>query len=112
MSYIDIAFLVLFTAVMIRGFFRGFIKEAISLLGVFAAYLGATYASSHYNNIVKQFHSEEIGRIIVFSGVFIAVIIVFALISFIITKIIDMLQLGFCNSVGGFFLPELKPSYC
>jgi Colicin V production protein. len=41
MSYIDIAFLVLFIAIMIRGFFRGFIKEAISLLGVFAAYLGA-----------------------------------------------------------------------
>ncbi|MCL4428661.1 MAG: CvpA family protein [Deltaproteobacteria bacterium] len=110
MSYIDIAFLVLFIAMMIRGFFRGFIKEAISLLGIFAAYLGAIYASSHY--IAKPFHSEEIGKIIIFSGVFIAVVIVFALISLIITKIINLLQLGFCNRLGGFFLPELKPFYC
>jgi membrane protein required for colicin V production len=110
MSYIDIAFLVLFIAIMIRGFFRGFIKEAISLLGVFAAYLGATYASSHY--IAKPFHNEEIGKIIIFSGVFVAVVIVFALISLIITKIINLLKLGFCNRLGGFFLPELKLFYC
>ncbi len=117
MSYIDIAFLVLFIAIMIRGFFRGFIKEAISLLGVFVAYFGAIYLSSKADGaysyyIAKLFHNEEIEKIIIFSGIFIAIIIVFALISLIITKIINLLQLGFCNRLGGFFLPELKLFYC
>ena len=118
MSYIDIAFLVLFIAIMIRGFFRGFIKEAISLLGVFVAYFGAIYLSSkadgaYYSYYIAQlFHNKEIGKIIIFFGIFIAIIIVFALISLIITKIINLLQLGFCNRLGGFFLPESKLFYC
>ncbi len=114
MSYIDIAFLILFIALMIRGFFRGFIKEAISLLGVFVAYFGAIYISSKANGsyyIIKLFHNQEIGKIIIFSGIFIFIIIIFALISLIITKIINLLQLGFCNRLGGFFLPELKLFY-
>ena len=116
MSYIDIAFSVLFIAIMIRGFFRGFIKEAISLLGVFVAYFGAIYLSSkaygaYSYYIFKLFHNEELGKIIIFSGIFIAILIVFALISLIITKIINLLQLGFCNMLGGFFLPELKLFY-
>ena len=117
MSYIDIAFLVIFIIIMIRGFFRGFIKEAISLLGVFVAYFGAIYLSSKADGsysyyIAKLFHNKEIGKIIIFFGIFIAIIIVFALISLIITKIINLLQLGFCNRLGGFFLPELKLFYC
>ncbi|MHB1545497.1 MAG: CvpA family protein [bacterium] len=118
MSYIDIAFLVLFIAIMIRGFFRDFIKEAISLLGIFAAYFGAAYISSNASGayysyyISKLFHNGEIGKIIIFSGLFISIIIIFALISLIITKVINMLQLGFCNRLGGFFLPELKLFYC
>jgi Colicin V production protein. len=35
MNYIDIAFLILFAVIMIRGFFRGFVKEAISIAGLF-----------------------------------------------------------------------------
>ncbi len=118
MSYIDIAFLVLFVAIMIRGFFRGFIKEAISLFGVFVAYFGAIYVSSktggtyYFYYISGLFHSKEIGKIVIFSGIFIFIIIIFALISFIITKIINLLKLGFCNRLGGFFLPELKLFYC
>lgn len=114
MSYIDIAFLVLFIIIMIRGFFRGFVKEAISLVGVFFAYFAGEYADSkvHGSYYIKLFHNEEIAKIIIFAGVFIAIVIVFALISLIITKILNLLQLGFWNSIGGFFLPELRPFYC
>ena len=114
MSHIDIAFLVLFIIVMVRGFFRGFVKEAISLIGVFFAYFGAEYADSKVNGsyYIKWFHNEEIGKIIIFAGIFISIVIAFALISLIITKILNLLQLGFWNSIGGFFLPELKPFCC
>ncbi|MHB1660849.1 MAG: CvpA family protein [bacterium] len=114
MSHIDIAFLVLFIVIMIRGFFRGFVKEAISLIGVVFAYFGAVYISSKANGsyYIKMFHNEEIGKIIIFAGIFISIIIIFAAISLIITKILNLLQLGFWNSIGGFFLPELRPLYC
>ncbi|MHB1662001.1 MAG: CvpA family protein [bacterium] len=114
MSDIDIAFLVLFIIIMVRGFFRGFVKEAISLIGVFFAYFGAVYAASKINGsyYIKLFHNEEIGKIIIFAGIFISIIIIFALISLVITKILNLLQLGFWNSIGGFFLPESRPFYC
>jgi membrane protein required for colicin V production len=116
MSYTDIAFLIIFIAIMIRGFFRGFIKEAISLLGVFFAYLGALFAvsspvASKYAVKIFHNHNEEIRKIIIFSGVFLSIIIIFALFSFIVTKIINLLRLGFCNRLGGFFLPESKPLF-
>ncbi len=117
MSYLDIAFLIFFIAVMIRGFFRGFIKEAISLLGVFFAYFGAYYVSSKFYNsyyfqyITRRIHNEETGKIIIFSGAFLFIIIIFALISLILTKIINLIRLGFYNRLGGFFLPELKLFY-
>ncbi len=111
MSYIDIAFLVLFAAMAIRGFFRGFVKEAISLIGIISAYFAAIYASSNVHGF-KPVHNEEIGKIIVFLIVLVSVIIIFALIAFALTKIINFLKFGICNSIGGFFLLELKPSYC
>ncbi|MCL4497387.1 MAG: CvpA family protein [Deltaproteobacteria bacterium] len=111
MNYIDIAFLILFAAVMIRGFFRGFVKEAISVAGLFFAYFGGMYAISKVSGsyYLKMFHNEEAGKIIIFTGVFILIVIVFAVISIIITKILNLLQLGVCNRAGGFFLRELKP---
>lgn len=113
MIYINIAFLILFAVVMIRGFFRGFVKEAISLAGLFFAYFGGMYAMSKVSNsdYLKIFHNLEAGKIIVFAVAFIAIVIIFAIISIIITKIINLLQLGFCNRAGGFFLPESKPLY-
>lgn len=113
MTYINIAFLILFAVIMIRGFFRGFVKEAVSLAGLFFAYFGGMYAISKVSSsyYIKIFHNEDIGKIIIFAVVFILVVIVFAVISIIITKILNLLQLGFCNRVGGFFLRELKPLY-
>ncbi|MCL6120772.1 MAG: CvpA family protein [Deltaproteobacteria bacterium] len=117
MSYLDIAFLVFFVIIMIRGFFRGFIKEAISILGVFFAYYGASYVTSKYydsyylSGIAHRFNNQEFGKIAVFTAVFLLTVIVFAVISFVLTKIIDLVRLGFCNRMGGFFLPELKPFY-
>ena len=117
MSYLDIAFLVFFIIIMIRGFFRGFIKEAISILGVFFAYYGASYVTSKYydsyylSNIAQRFNNQEYGKIAVFAAVFLLILIIFALISFTLTKIIDLVKLGFYNRMGGFFLPELKLFY-
>ncbi len=113
MSYIDIAFLIIFIIIMIRGFFRGFIKEAISLAGVFFAYFGALYISSkvkstYYINVI---HDKEIGRIVIFAGAFIFIIIIFAVISLMITKIVNLLKLGLCNRISGFFLPVSKLFY-
>ena len=117
MSYLDIAFLVFFVIIMIRGFFRGFIKEAISIFGIFFAYYGASYVTSKYydsyylSGIAHRFNNQEFGKIAVFTAVFLLTVIVFAVISFVLTKIIDLVRLGFCNRMGGFFLPELKPFY-
>lgn len=113
MVYIDIAFLILFAAIMIRGLFRGFVKEAISLVGLFAAYFAGIYAlsninSPYYRYCVRFLHNDEAGRIVVFSAAFIAVLIVFAIISILMTKILNLLQLGFCNRVAGFFLPASR----
>ncbi len=113
MTYINIAFLILFAVVMIRGFFRGFVKEAVSAAGIFFAYFGGIYAMSNISGsyYIKIFHNEDIGKVVIFAIAFILVVIVFAVISTVITKILHLLQLGFFNRAGGFFLRGLKPRY-
>ncbi len=108
MFYINIIFLVLLALAMIRGFFRGLVKEIVSLISLFLAYIAADYfvfgeSGVHIFNFSGN---KEIDKIAFFWGVFLAIIIILSIMSYIITKIINLVKLGFFNRVGGFFLPE------
>lgn len=109
----DIAFLAIFAIMMARGFFRGLVKEAISLAGVFFAYFGSFYISDNYGNNfrIPGIHNADIVNIIIFTCAFFAIMLLFALLSMAVTGILNLLKLGFCNRIGGFFLPELRLSF-
>lgn len=116
MSYIDIFFLIIFAAIMIRGFFRGLIREALSLGGLFIAFFGSGYAvyiltgTSGYDYI-KIFHNETITKILIFIAFFVVIMVFFAVISALLTKFLKLINLGLFNRIGGFFLPGLRRLY-
>lgn len=112
MYYMDIAFLSIFAVMMARGFFRGLVKEAISFVGMFFAYFASVYISDNFGHIyrIPGIQNADAESIIIFSCSFFAIMLAFALISMAITGIINLLKLGFCNRLGGFFLQESRPS--
>ncbi len=97
MSYINIFFLIIFAAVMIRGFFRGLIKEALSLGGLFIAFFGSGYAvyiltgTSGYDYI-KVFHNETITKILIFIAFFVVIMVFFCRNICIINQIFEINQ--------------------
>jgi membrane protein required for colicin V production len=100
---------------MIRGFFRGFAKELLSLIGLAAAFFAGYYAAENFDkfhlayfDFINNIKNYEVKEIIIFVSVFIIVSLVFAVISFLLTKLLDILLLGFINKIGGFFLQESK----
>ena len=117
--YINIFLVVILIVMMIRGFFRGFVKELLSLAGLIAAYLGAYFVVFHTKEIFSFFKNHHIylsnsfvhanvARIIIFIGVFILIYIAFVIASIIITKILNLIMLGFLNRLGGFFFAGAK----
>ncbi len=117
--YINIFLAAILIVMMIRGFFRGFVKEILSLAGLIAAYLGAYFAVFHAKAIFSFFKSYHIylsnsfvhanaAKVIIFIGVFILIYILFVVASIIITKILNLVMLGFLNRLGGFFFAGAK----
>ncbi len=113
--YINIIILIIMLAAMVRGFFRGFVKEVLSLIGLVAAIFAGHYAVENFSkfhlayfNFINNIKNYEVKEIVIFVSVFIIVSLVFAVISFLITKLLDILMLGFVNKIGGFFLQESK----
>lgn len=113
--YINIIILVIMLVAMVRGFFRGFAKEILSLIGLVAAFFGGYYAAENFSkfhlayfDFINNIKNYEIREIIIFVSIFIIISLIFAVISFLITKLLDILMLGFVNKIGGFFLQESK----
>ena len=113
--YIDIIIFIIMLAAMIRGFFRGLAKEVLSLAGLGAAFFAAYYMAENfgrmhpaYLNFINNIKNYDVREIIIFASVFIIVGLIFSIISFLITKLLDLLMLGFVNKIGGFFLQESK----
>lgn len=99
---------------VIRGFLRGLVREVLSLIGLVVAYFGAYYITFYtniqYTNFSSfyNFHNITIEKAAIFIAAFILIIILFAVFSLIITKILNILMLDFCNRMSGAIFAAIK----
>lgn len=108
MNWLDWTLLVLLAAAAVRGFFRGFVVELASLV---ALVLGI-WAASHYNARVAAWLGLEAQQEVVsFIVTFIGVLVLVHLLARVVTKAMDLAQLGLPNKVAGLFFGALRASF-
>ena len=110
MNYLDLILggLILYGAV--KGFFKGFIIEAASLLALLLGVVCALLFSASVGNLLSTcFKDSPIPPAgVIFIGIFIAVIIGINLLARFITKLLKMVALGVVNRVFGAVFGGLK----
>ncbi|MCP4692241.1 MAG: CvpA family protein [Desulfobacterales bacterium] len=102
MNPFDMAIIVLLTYGLIRGIFRGLIKEFSAIIGV----LGGFYAAYTYYTHVEVFFTEWLPEpahrnIVSFMLIFAAVFIIVSILGVIIKYILNIAFLGWADRIGG-----------
>ena len=106
MNGIDIAILVILCGFLLKGLLRGLLKEFCSLAGLFVgAFLAFRYHGPLAEALLKQVDlPAEIAVAITFTVLFLATMIFFMVLGFLLSRIIKLLFLGgFNRLIGGFF---------
>jgi len=110
MNYLDIIMgsIILFGAV--KGFFKGFVIEAASIVALIAGILGALLFASTIGDLLSTyFNFKTIPPTgIIFALIFIVIIISINLLAKLLTKFIKMAALGLINRIFGTLFGGLK----
>ncbi len=104
MVFIDylLAFIILIS--LFFGFYRGFIRELLALIGLVLAFYYANKYSNLFVSYVPFGFDDPINIIIIYLAIFILILIISALIIKTINKFIKAAGLSFINIfMGGFF---------
>jgi len=96
MNGIDIAILVILCGFLLKGLLRGLLKEVCSLAGLFAgAFLAFRYHGPLAEALLEQVDlPAEIAVAITFTVLFLATMIFFLVIGFLLSRIVKLLFLG------------------
>ncbi len=100
MNWLDIAIIVVLGISFFSGLKQGIIKAAISLAGMA---LGVTLASRYYILLARRltFIPQNMANIAAFAVIFLATMIVAAIIAKVLSAAISVVMLGWLNRLGG-----------
>ena len=103
MNTLDIVILLLFIPGIIRGLSKGFLEQAISLVGVVLSVYLAYHFSDFACDIIKNYItvSETVLNVIGFAAILVVVLLLVMLLSKLVTKVAEMASLGWLNKVLG-----------
>lgn len=110
MGILDIILLILLIPGVISGLRRGFTKEVLDLL----ALVIGIWAACHYHiSLADSFRSSvsmdpRLLNIICFAGIFAFTLLIFGLIGILISKVLDIITLGWLNHLLGFVFGVIK----
>ena len=105
MNGLDILFIIILAVVLIRGLFRGVIKELASIAGVIASF----FLANQYHGVLvpyldKMMDLNEYARICSYALVFLACFLAIFLFSLLIRKFLKLVMLSWVDTlVGGGF---------
>ncbi len=110
MNLLDIIIGLVLILGAIRGFQKGFFREAATLLGllggVFVALIFAGIAGSMAQNLVEW--NVRIVQVVAFVIAFVVVVLLLKLLGNLLTDLFKALMLGFVNRLAGFVIGLLK----
>ena len=103
MNPFDILILVILGYSLVRGLFRGLVKEISSIIGVFGGFYAAyTYYKLLANLLSSIIHDVAYLNILSFLIIFCVVLIVVSMLGVIIKYLLNIAFLGWVDRVGGF----------
>lgn len=102
MNFLDVAIVIILSYCLIRGIFRGFVKELSSIIGV----LGGFYAAYTYYPLIARLFSRWISNIsylniLSFLIIFCTVFIIISLLGVLIKYILRIAFLGWFDRICG-----------
>ncbi len=109
MVWVDYALISVVALSALVSLFRGFIKEALSLAGWVASFLTAThFAESVATNLEVWVEHEQIRKVLAYATVFLATLVLCAIVSRLIVKLIRSSALSGLDRVIGVFFGLLR----
>jgi Uncharacterized membrane protein, required for colicin V production len=109
-NYLDIAIAIILIIFAVAGLKKGLIVEVTSLLALFLGIYGAMYLSDYTAEHLSKYISiePECLNTIAFIVTFLAVLLLINLLGNLISKIIEAINLGALDKIGGFIFGALK----
>jgi membrane protein required for colicin V production len=106
---IDIGIIIIFGYCLIRGFFRGFIKELFSLIAVFGGFYAACTYYTHIARLLSRWIDKTaylniLGFLILFIGIF----IIISLLGVLIKYLMNIVFLGWMDRMFGIGFGAIK----
>jgi len=109
MNTFDIIVIVVLAYSVLRGLFRGLLKEAASVAGVLGGFFAAYAFYAPAADYLKTFIANPAYRnILAFLAIFCIVVIVVNVVAVIIKYLLRIVFLGWVDRLGGFFFGALK----
>ena len=106
MNGIDIAILVILCGFLLKGLLRGLLKEVCSLAGFFlGAFLAFRYHGPLADSLLKSVDlPAQVAVVITFTVLFLATMVFFLVLGFLLSRFVKLLFLGgFNRLIGGLF---------
>jgi len=109
MNPFDTFIIILFGYCLIRGFFRGLIKELSSIAGVLTGfYCGYTYYGDVAKRLAVWIHNQAYSNILGFLLIFCCVFIIISVLGVIIKYLMNIAFLGWIDRIGGIIFGVVK----
>lgn len=110
MNFVDILIWAVLLLFVIKGFLKGFLKEACSLLGLLAGGWAAFRYDGFLAEAIRPFINlpHGIGLVLSFIIIFLLMGLLFYLFGHLLTVVCKIMLLGWLNRVGGVFFGLLE----
>lgn len=109
MNLLDIVMIIILCFCLIRGGFRGLIKELSSIMGVFLGFYGAyTYYPVVAKWLSRWISNEGYGNILSFLIIFCVVFLLISILGIIIRYVMNQVFSGWIDHVGGVIFGFIK----
>lgn len=103
MNYVDIAILLILAGFLLKGLLRGLLRELCSLAGlVVGGYLAFTFHGPLAESLLQSFKwPAQLCVVATFLALFLATVIFFSLLGYLLSRFVKLLFLGGLNRVAG-----------
>jgi membrane protein required for colicin V production len=106
MNFLDIAILVVLAAFLVKGIWRGLLRELCAFVGLLTgAFLAIRFGRSLGALTAETLHlSPKVSAVLAYVTLFLATVIFFAVLGSVLSRFVQLIFLGGLNRVaGGFF---------
>ena len=101
MNWVDWVIVAVVGAAVFAGLLRGAVRTVLSLAGVVVGFLIASQESGAVGIVIERWMPEPAAAVVGFLFVFVGIAVVFALVGYLLRRVLEGLQLGWADRILG-----------